>query len=88
MSTTSSFRETAYENVVAQIDSEQDLTSYLNSNEQIDKNLIGRNIKRIGNYINSSIKLEFKCLLCNHEWLASTENIFHKTHQRGCPLCL
>ena len=35
MSSTSSFRETAYENVVSQIDSIDGLTSYLNSNEQI-----------------------------------------------------
>lgn len=35
MSSTSSFRESTYQNVVDQIDSVVDLTSYLNSNEQI-----------------------------------------------------
>lgn len=56
------------------------------SNEEIDTRLQNRNIKRLGNYINTDTPIEFQCLEedCKNIWKASPANIINK--YRGCPL--
>lgn len=56
------------------------------TNEDLDNKLVGKNVKRIGNYVNNSTKIEFQCLEnnCNHIWPAKPNNIL--SGQR-CPLC-
>jgi hypothetical protein len=58
------------------------------TNEEIDKRLIGRNIKRIGSYAkNSDEKIKFQCLnpKCNHIWMVSPNAILN--NDSGCPGC-
>ena len=56
-----------------------------NTNEDVDNRLIGRNIKRLDEYINKEIKINFQCLKCNHIWEAKPGNILN--NKRGCPKC-
>jgi very-short-patch-repair endonuclease len=57
------------------------------TNEIIDKRLNGRNIKRIGNFIKSSIKLKYQCLIngCNYIWEAHVGDVVWSG--TGCPKC-
>lgn len=56
------------------------------SNKSVDKSLIGRNIKRVGKYKNSTTTMGWKCLNknCNHKWTTSYGNIMSGS---GCPEC-
>lgn len=57
------------------------------TNEIVDVRLINRNIKRVGNYINSRTKINFKCLIinCDFEWMTTPHHILNG--KRGCPKC-
>src|ERR1700722_2142521 len=56
------------------------------TNEEIDQYLIDNDItiKRIGNYINSAIHLNWKCLLCDNVWSSVPNSIRQGI---GCPKC-
>jgi hypothetical protein len=58
------------------------------TNDIVDQRLIGRNIKRLGNYSNISTKIEFQCLInsCQNVWKAIPQNIINNKH--GCPKCV
>lgn len=53
------------------------------TNEIIDQRLTGRNIKRIGDYINSDTKIKWECEICDYAWETSPNNI----RTTGCPQC-
>jgi hypothetical protein len=60
------------------------------SNEIIDKRLEGRNIKRIGDFIESekyknSPRLRFLCTVCSHEWVTAINGVI--VGETGCPNC-
>ena len=57
------------------------------TNEIIDEKLMGRNIKRIDDYITTNINISFQCLTenCNYIWETSPSNIIN--NESGCPLC-
>jgi len=57
------------------------------TNDDIDKLLIGRQIRRIGNYKTYKEKIKWKCLIDGMEWDQSPCWIFHKTRMSGCPKC-
>jgi hypothetical protein len=54
------------------------------NNELIDKRLVGRNIVRIGDYVNSKTKIKWKCLIDGYEWYTKPNTIFMGC---GCPKC-
>ena len=56
------------------------------TNESYDAKLVekGSKAKRIGEYINSSTKIEHECTVCGHTWLAIPAHIISG---RGCPYC-
>lgn len=54
------------------------------TNEDVDKRLENRNIKRIDEYINTDTKINFQCVLCNHIWNSRPNDIFSGY---GCPFC-
>jgi len=58
------------------------------SNETVDQRLMGRNIQRMGNYVNNHTSLEFKCLEneCGHTWHATTHAVIG-SEETGCPAC-
>ena len=53
--------------------------------EEVDRRLLERNIRRVGPYVNRGIKTLMLCLVCGWEWAGTFGNIF----QRGtaCPDC-
>src|ERR1700687_2361672 len=57
------------------------------TNEDIDRKLYGRNIKRLDNYISNKTPIKFQCLNeeCNHIWKARSIDILNK--MSGCPKC-
>lgn len=55
------------------------------TNDIIDERIKHRTIIRIGDVINSSIKIKWKCLIDEHEWEATPQNIIG--NQSGCPKC-
>jgi len=57
------------------------------NNEIIDQRLIGRNIKRLDNYVNSCTKIEWQCLIenCNFIWMTTSNDILNQ--ETGCPNC-
>ena len=55
------------------------------TNEMVDYRLLSKNIKRVGDYINIKIKIEWQCLICNNIWTAKPSDIFGKNS--GCPVC-
>jgi uncharacterized protein YbaR (Trm112 family) len=55
------------------------------TNEQIDEKLIGRNIKRIGDYKGSNKKIDFLCLKDGKVWSSSPSNLIGRNS--GCPRC-
>lgn len=61
--------------------------SNLPTNNIIDQKLINRDIKRLDNYYNSKIKMNWQCLnkKCNNIWLSSYSSIINNNH--GCPIC-
>lgn len=56
------------------------------TNEDVDKRLEGRTIRRLENYKGAVIKIKWRCLKkdCNYEWLAKPNDIFSG---KGCPKC-
>jgi hypothetical protein len=58
-------------------------------NNEVDRRLLimGNKIKRLGNFINSTTKIPFQCLIesCNFKWLAVPASILH--NETGCPCC-
>ena len=56
------------------------------TNSSLDVKLVGRNILRIGDVVNGTIKIDFQCLVegCNHVWLAGPSAILFGY---GCPMC-
>jgi hypothetical protein len=54
------------------------------SNEILDGLIVNRNLKRLGNYVNDSTKIEFECLNDGNKWYVTPYNILRG---RGCPLC-
>ena len=55
------------------------------TNAVIDEKLTNRKIKRIGDCINSSSKIEFVCLIDGYKWYATPNKII--SAGRGCPKC-
>jgi len=55
------------------------------TNEIIDKKLSNRSIKRLDDYINSKVKINFQCLIDDYIWPATPNNILVK--KSGCPMC-
>ena len=53
-------------------------------NSIFDKRIENRKIKRIGDYINSSTKIEFECLIDGHKWFSRPQDI---KRGFGCPKC-
>ncbi len=54
------------------------------TNEEVDKRLSGRNLKRVGNVKNVISKTEFACLKHNHRWYAVVNSVLGGC---GCPKC-
>ena len=55
------------------------------TNDEIDKKLVGRNIKRIETVINSLTDIFFECLVCDYLWKTTPNNIIN--NETGCPRC-
>ena len=57
------------------------------ANEIVDIRLSNRSIKRLGNYIDSITKINWKCLVenCNYIWKTTPNSILDQ--QSGCPKC-
>lgn len=57
------------------------------TNDEIDRRLINRSIRRVSNYINQRSELEFQCLNddCLHKWTVRPAQVLHQ--HTGCPLC-
>jgi hypothetical protein len=58
------------------------------NNEIIDQRLYGRNIKRLGDYINARKSINFQCLIkgCEHIWMSTPDSILN-SKKSGCPKC-
>lgn len=58
------------------------------TNKDIDNRLIGRNIARVDNYINSDTLIKWQCLIdtCQYIWRARSYNILGAI-KTGCPKC-
>lgn len=54
------------------------------TNKEVDEKLKETFVYRIGEYINSSSKIEFGCKICGNIWKAAPASVIHN---RGCPLC-
>ena len=55
------------------------------NNDIVDERLIGRDIKRLDDYVNNRVHINFQCLKCSNIWDASPSHILHE--QTGCPNC-
>lgn len=55
------------------------------TNEIIDERLNDKNITRVGNYINATIKIEWECGTCKHHWFAVPNTVSRGVS--GCPSC-
>lgn len=55
------------------------------NNEIIDNKLKGRNVIRLGNYINVDYKIEWQCLECNEKWFAIPYSVVNM--ETGCMKC-
>jgi len=55
------------------------------TNEILDERLLGTNIQRIGEYINGSTPIRFKCLVDGYEWLCTPKNL--TINKNGCQRC-
>lgn len=56
------------------------------TNDDIDLRLLHRKIKRIGNYINAKIYIEFECIVCNNIWKAAPDDVCG-SRSNGCAKC-
>jgi len=56
------------------------------TNEIVDKRLADadRTVERRGDYVSSETKIEWRCLECDHTWLAIPTNVLKGN---GCPVC-
>ena len=56
------------------------------NNEDVDKRLIDRDIKRLGEYVNTYVAIELQCLVvnCKYIWKTCLRDIFAG---HGCPKC-
>lgn len=54
------------------------------TNEIIDQRLVNRNIKRIGEFVDSNAPLSWQCTDCNYCWLTTPAHVLHIS---GCPAC-
>ena len=52
--------------------------------DKVDRLLSVRSIKRVSDYINSYILMHFQCLICNHIWKSTYNNI---SSGNRCPKC-
>lgn len=55
------------------------------TNEDVDKKLVGRNIKRIGNYIGNDVNIEWQCIKCDSIWEQNPDHVLNTGS--GCPHC-
>lgn len=55
------------------------------SDEEIDRALVGRNIKRMDDYAKGTQHRKWQCLICNKEWFAIVSKVLNK--KTGCPEC-
>ena len=55
------------------------------TNEDVDRKLEGRNIKRLDDYKNIHLKIRWECMLCKFIWTVSADNILSK--KGSCPFC-
>lgn len=55
------------------------------TNEDVDKNLMGRNIERIDDVNGVNNKINWKCTVCYNIWLTTSYHIIDRKH--GCPRC-
>lgn len=56
-------------------------------NEDVDKRLGNRRIKRIGNVCGRHTKIEWECLDCGNRWFQTPGNVVHETNPTGCRKC-
>lgn len=56
------------------------------TNEDVDKRLLGRNIRRLENYELGGKSMKWECTICNHQWCSSADNILNR-NKRGCGKC-
>ena len=58
------------------------------TNEVVDQKLIGRNIKRLDNYVGGHSPINWLCLIdtCNYVWPARPTDILN-SNKSGCPEC-
>jgi hypothetical protein len=56
------------------------------TNEEVDKRLEGRNIKRLTDIIGAAKKMDFRCLICNYIWTTCPASILN-SRKTGCPRC-
>jgi hypothetical protein len=54
------------------------------TNEEVDRRLVGRNIKRLDAIINAHTKIRFQCEIDDRIWVAVPSMVISKT---GCPTC-
>jgi hypothetical protein len=57
------------------------------TNEIIDSRITNRNIRRISSFINSTIPIEWECLICKYIWSATTGNVLDGVNPTGCSQC-
>lgn len=56
-----------------------------NTDSFVEKmSIVNSNIEILGEYINSHTKIECRCLLCEHKWSTSPNNLISG---KGCPQC-
>lgn len=63
-------------------------TKHRKTNESIDHELLEKSIdtiKRCGNYINNTTPIEWVCIVCEHKWITSPNDILHSGHR--CVRC-
>jgi rubrerythrin len=62
-------------------------TFYRKTSEQFRLDLLSKNIpiEMIGEYHNAHSKIEFRCLVCSHNWNTIPANILNGNN--GCPIC-
>ena len=57
------------------------------NNEEVDKRLINRKIKRVSNYINNYSSMVWLCDKCNYSWETAAGDILRSNRPTGCPKC-
>jgi hypothetical protein len=45
------------------------------SNDIVDEKICDRSITRLGNVVGTHVKIEWSCKKCNHQWIASPNNL-------------